>query len=384
MKSVFALALLVWPSVYGYIAQEESFDEIAKRAAEALSTNPAEAAKLYSQATALKPSWAEGWFYLGASNYEIGRFAQSRSAFQKAAELAPERGTVWAFLGLSELRLAQTRDALADIRKGETLGLANDPKFVATIRKEASLACIRTADFACAVEQLLPLARQGYDPENIMPILGVAVLGIPSPPADLAAAKREEVRLAGETAWNLYGQRGDAANALSLELVKKYPNEHGVHYLRGICLVHSDPATARHEFQNEMRLSPVYAPARLQVAMLDMEAGNPNSALTLSRAAVKLQPDSALGHVILGRSLLSLKQTPQAVSELEASVTLAPNNPQTHFFLEQAYRQAGRTADANEQKQEFNRLKSTFDPVVLDYSQTTLSDSPPAATKAPR
>ena len=53
---------------------------------------------------------------------------------------------------------------------------------------------------------------------------------------------------------------------------------------------------------------------------------------------------------------------------------LAPANPQTHFFLEQAYRQAGRTVDANKQRQEFNRLKSTFDPVVLDYTQTTLTD----------
>ena len=191
MKSIPALAFLL---CFVAFAQDENFDELAKRAAAALSANPAEAAKLYAQGTTLKPSWAEGWFYLGASNYEIANFAESRAAFQKAAELAPERGTVWAFLGLSELKLAQTREALADIRKGETLGLANDQSFVATVRKEASLACIRNSDFGSAVEQLLPLARLGDNPAIVMPILGVAVLGIASAPR----LARHETRL-GQT-----------------------------------------------------------------------------------------------------------------------------------------------------------------------------------------
>jgi tetratricopeptide (TPR) repeat protein len=377
MKPAVALAILL--SLYAGVslAQSENADQLAQRASAMLRTNPAEAANLYRRVVALKPSSAEAWFYLGASTFETGQFAEARAAFQKASALAPERGTVWAFLGLTELRLARNREALADIRKGEVLGLAADPKFVGTIRNEAALACIHAADFSCAVDQLVPLARLGYNPDTTVPALGVSVLGISSAPADVPAGKLDLVNLAGQTAWNLYGQHGAAANSLSLELVNKYPNEHGVHYLRGICLVYSDPATARAEFQNEMRLSPAYAPARLQLAMLAIAAGDTHSALELSRAAVKLQPGNAQGRMILGHSFLSLKQTPQAIAELEAAVKLAPSNPQAHFFLEQAYRQAGRNSDAAKEKQEFHRLKAASDPVVLDYAQ-------PAPATAPR
>jgi tetratricopeptide (TPR) repeat protein len=377
MKPVVALSLLSCFLAGISNAQSENADGLAKRAFAALSGNPAQAANLYGKLVALKPSSAEAWFYLGTSRFQTGQFAEARSAFQKAAALAPERGTVWAFLGLTELRMAKPSDALPDIRKGEALGLASDPKFIATIRNEAALACVHAADFACAVGQLVPLARAGYDPATTVSLFGVSVLGIPLAPSDLQAAKLDLVKLAGQTAWNLYGQHGDAANSLAQELVDKYPKEHGVHYLRGICLVYRDPATARAEFESEMRLSPGYAPARLQLAMLAMEAGNVQSALELSRSAVKLQPDNAQGHLLLGRSLLTLKQIPQAITELEAGAKLAPSNPQTHFFLGQAYRRAGRLSQANKENKEFNRLKAASDPIMLEYSQ-------PPATTAPR
>src|SRR5579863_8985893 len=96
-----------------------NFAALPQRAAAALQSNPAEAAKLYRQAIGIQPSWAEGWFYLAASLYETKQYSESQKTFQRAAKLAPENGTVWAFLGLCEYQLGEYGQALEDIRKGE-------------------------------------------------------------------------------------------------------------------------------------------------------------------------------------------------------------------------------------------------------------------------
>ena len=113
-------------------------------------------------------SWAEGWFYLAASLYQVNQFAESRTTFRHATKLAPNNGAVWAFLGLCEYQLKNYAQAFADIRKGETLGLPDNPQFVWTVRNRAALICIRSSEFAEAIQQLQPLAKMGdQSPETI-------------------------------------------------------------------------------------------------------------------------------------------------------------------------------------------------------------------------
>jgi predicted Zn-dependent protease len=51
-----------------------------------------------------------------------------------------------------------------------------------------------------------------------------------------------------------------------------------------------------------------------------------------------------------------------AIPELEAAVKQQPNNDSIHYFLGQAYRQAGRKADAQRERDEFVRLREHTDP----------------------
>jgi Flp pilus assembly protein TadD len=67
----------------------------------------------------------------------------------------------------------------------------------------------------------------------------------------------------------------------------------------------------------------------------------------------------------MGHSLLAMGQPEKAVPELEAAVRLQPANSQLHFYLEKAYRQAGRKTAADKEKAEFLRLKSQEDPLSL-------------------
>jgi predicted Zn-dependent protease len=369
MKFV-VLSLLVGARLAAMQATASSdFDDLSKRAASALATNPAEAAKLYRQAVALRPDWVEGWFYLGATLFETKQFGEAQKAFHKASALAPTRGTVWAFLGLAEAEAGDSRQAIVDLRKGEAIGLADDPKFVSAVRNRAARICLENGDFSGAVRQLRELARAGNSSQPATTALGRAVLGMPGDPISSPPAKPETVDAAGRAAWAFYAQNNQEAGPLLRQLTSKYANEPGVHYLYALYLLASDPAAARLEFGKELHVAPGNTAARLQIAMLDIEAGEPQQASQLARDALGVDKNDALAHLVLGRALMDQKSFAQAIPELEAAAKLAPENAETHLYLEQAYRRLGKTEEARREHEEFSRRKAASDPTVFNSAR---------------
>src|SRR5436305_879384 len=132
-----AVTLIFAASAFAAMAQVANpagFDELAARAAAALERNPQQAAELYAQAVAIRPSWAEGWFYLGASKYQLKQYAEAGAALERATALAPDNGGAWAFLGLTEYERADFAHATMHILKAEALGLPDNPQFVEVVR----------------------------------------------------------------------------------------------------------------------------------------------------------------------------------------------------------------------------------------------------------
>jgi tetratricopeptide (TPR) repeat protein len=334
------------------------FDELSRRAADLVQSNPQQAAELYRQALALRPSWAEGWFYLGASLNGLKQNVEAAKDFRRSAVLAPENGAVWAFLGLAESELSQDRQALADIRKGESLGLPENPQFISAVRNRAAALYLRAHDFDGAVEQLRPLAKAGDNSSATIDALGVTALTLPYPPSGVPPAKRALVQLAGRALYALYAEQADEGAPLFENLITEYPNEPGVHYLRGIYLTNHDPEAARVEFARELQITPSHVPARLQIGILDLKAGNAESAAEFARQALKREPGNPLAHGILGRAFSNRSEYAKAIPELETAVKLDPGNAQLHFSLGQAYHHVGRDADARKQEAEYQRLKA--------------------------
>src|SRR5579863_4168511 len=119
-------------------AQADSFEDLAQRAEAALDTDPARAASLFKQALDQRPSWPEGWFYLGGALYRVERYAEARDAFNKGIDLSPRNGVAWGFLGLAEYELGHIDAARAAIDKGEKLGLGPNTGFEAAVRQRAA------------------------------------------------------------------------------------------------------------------------------------------------------------------------------------------------------------------------------------------------------
>jgi tetratricopeptide (TPR) repeat protein len=346
-------------------AWQDGFEDLARRAEAAIDSNPAEAADLFKKALALKADWAEGWLYLGASLFQLDRFAEASDAFRKGTGLAPTKGTGWAFLGLCEAELDNSDQAIADIRKGEQLGLGDNWQFEVVVRIKAAQTLIRAAAFDEALAQMVPLSTHNENSPLLRETMGLCALAIATSASDLPPERRAVVDLAGKAAWESASQRPAEAAAAYRELLRRYPNEAGVHYAYGLYLMETDLARALAEFQKEVQSNPEHWPALFEIGSLQVRQGSPEAALESLRRAMKVVPARYrwLCHAELGRANMTAGHLEAAIGELETARRLMPGNAQIHFFLAQVYRRAGRKEDAQRETAQFEKLKAQQDPL---------------------
>jgi tetratricopeptide (TPR) repeat protein len=345
----------------------DTFEDLARRAEAALDRDPAQAAALYKQALDQRPSWPEGWFYIGGALYRLNRYTEAVDAFRKGLDLSPQSGTAWGFLGLSEYELGHIEKALAAIGKGEQFGLGSNAGFEAAVRHRAAMILIHSSLFDQAMAQLQPLAKHQENSAPVVQAVGLCALAIATEPSKLPEDRRKVVDMAGKAMWAATSQRPKDAEEGFQQLLAAYPNEPGVHYAFGLYLMDTDQHAALAQFQKELSTNPSHWPALLVTAFLETRQGTPEVAMQLAERARKLAPSSYfwLCDAEMGRALLAKDEPEKAVPFFEESVKLQPDNAQTHYYLEQAYRRVGRKSDAQREKAQFVRLKSQEDPLSL-------------------
>jgi len=353
------LVLLTASWMRAQLPNSEQFEDLARRAQAALDSRPEEAIKLYKQALAMRPDWPEGWLYMGGALYQVGRYAEATDALRKGVGLAPVFANGWALLGLSESQLDDQDQALADIRKGEELGLGGNVPFETAVRVRASQLLIRSSAFDEAIAQLQPLSRYPDNPPPVEEAMGLCALASPDDIGPLTPQRRSVVALAGKAAWSFATQHPEAAAAAYRQLLAQYSTEPGVHYAYGLFLMETDIKEALAEFQREVQNNPKHWPAMLVMASLEIRQGTPEAAIEAVQAAMKAAPARYrwLCHLNLGRAHLDAHHTAAAITELQTAVRQMPSSASAHYFLAEAYRGAGRTADADKEKAEFEKAK---------------------------
>jgi len=335
---------------------DAAFERLAKAAEEARSAARLdEATRLYQEALEARPSWTEGWWYLGTMLYSLERFEEARDAFRRVVAATPEDGSSWAFKGLCEFELRSYDRALSDLQRAQALGLPNKEIYhVATYHLGALLT--RYEQFEESLELLARLAREGNESMSIVEALGLSVLRLPFLPSELPPQKREMVLMAGRATVQWANGRRTAARAGFEELLLRYPETRNVHYAFGVFLLREDPDTALEEFNRELRLSAFHVEAMLQIALEKNLRAEHEEALALARKAVELAPGNSAGRNILGRILLNMDDVEGALKHLEEGIKIAPLSREMHFELARAYARAGRKEDADRERKEFRRL----------------------------
>jgi predicted Zn-dependent protease len=339
------------------------FDDLVRRAQQALDQRPQESTQLYQQALKIHPDWPEGWLYLGGALYQTNRYAEATDALRKGLGLAPQFGNGWALLGLTESQLDDPDQALADIRKGEELGLNGNAPFETAVRVRAAQLLLQASAFDEALAQLQPLTRNPNASPAVEETMGLCTLASAEDIASLSPQRRAVAALAGKAAWAFATQRPADAAAAYKQLVAQFPSQPGVHYAYGLFLMETDIKAALAEFEAESRSNPNHWPALLVMASLQIRQGAPEKAVQALQEALRAAPVKYrwLCHLNLGRANLDANNAAAAVTELETAARQMPSNPATHFLLAEAYRAAGRKTDAEKEKAEFEKTKASQD-----------------------
>lgn len=341
----------------GLTAQAPNFPDLAAQAKQARESDRLDdAIALYRKALAVRPAWAEGWWYLGTLLYDRDDYAGAAGALSKAAALSPQSGNVFAMWGLCEAQIGHDREALEHLQKSRTLGLDEQGLHRVTFFTEGKL-LLALGEFSRAQELLDSLAHEGAHEEELLDALGESVLGIR--PADLASAgptTREVVRKAGRA--EQAAARGEVPEALEAytRFVADYPKLHNVQFAYGMFLVanHFDDqavAAFRHEIEN----TPQHLLARLGIAGILLNT-DPAAGIPYAEQAVQLAPGLAEGHYLLGVLRLGTGDVDKAIVELETAEHKDPNDARVYFALGNAYAKAHRMEDAARARAKFARL----------------------------
>jgi tetratricopeptide (TPR) repeat protein len=338
------------------------FDEIAKQADAARTANHnAEAVSLYREALRLKPSWKEGWWYLGALQYDNEQYDDSRQAMRKFVALDPDGGPAWGLMGLCDYELREYDLALAHLAKAAALGLRNAAEIEESVRFHQALLLTRSGQFEQALQIYIVFSRKENPTPSLIEAVGLAVLRMPMLPQEYPPQDRELVLTAGRASFEAMARRPQTAEAAFHDLMVRYSDRPNVHYLYGTYLLSSNPDEALNQFKAELEVNPQNVPCLVNLALEYLRRGDPASGIPWAQKAVQFAPGSFPGHNALGRLLVETGDLKGGIEQLEIATKLDPGSPQNHIALATAYGKAGRQDDAKRERQIFLTLRRELD-----------------------
>ena len=341
-----------------------SFEEVARRAAVARDVGHAdEAIRLYRQGTALRPSWDEGWWYIGALSYERRRPAEAAEAFRRFVTLKPDSGAGWAMRGLAEFDAGRYDAARRHLAKSLRLESVGHVEIRNSVYLHLALLHIRGGRFELAVEPLTTLARTQPESPSLVAACGLALLREPHLPSEIPAGKREVVEAAGRAACAALGGRPEARERYG-DAIRRFARTPGLHYGFGAWLRQQGADGAQEaieEFRKEIEVDPKAVYSRLEIAFELMKQGEHAAAIPYAEEARRLAPALFVPHFALGRALVETGELQRGIAAFEEAASLAPEVPETHAALARAYVQAGRRADAEKERLAFQKLQAGRD-----------------------
>jgi len=365
------------------VAPPQDFDTLATQASAAREADKVdEAIGLYRQALTIKPTWAEGWWFLGTLYYDLNDFGAAGPAFKRAAEIQKKAGPPWIMLGLCEFQLLAYDDSYAHLQQGRELGLGDNQELERVVRYHEGLLYLVKGEYEKAQQRLGTLSYQGISTEELIIGLGLSVLRMGLLPRQVNINYRDHdvVRRAGLAEhFNQQRNTSDAAREYEL-LAKDFPTFPNVQYAYGRFLLASrDQEAALTAFQRELQNTPNHALARILIAYIRLQNKEVEKGLPFAEEAAKLLPRVALSHYVLGRLLFDAGQNPRAIDELELAQRLRNDEPRIYFALARAYAKANRKADAEKARETFTRLSQKVD----ESNSDALPNDSPNAEKPP-
>ncbi len=358
-------------------ASQAAFEQLVRQADQArTSERLPDAIRLYHECVRLRPSWSQGWWWLGSIFYDEDRFPEAQEAFKRfIATAKTDVAPAYAFLGLCEYETHDYDRANEHFGAWVRKGLPGTAQLIEVASFHWALLLTRSGNFVQALFVLEEKAkRYGVSPP-VAEAMGLASLRMKYLPEEYPSERREIVWLAGQA--SVYGSLHDfeRAHEFASRLAAHYGREPNVHYLHGmIYTFEKRSGEAAAEFKQELEVSPDHAQAMIQLALIALEDARDEDAMPMARRAVLLEPQDPLAHYTLGRVLYSSGTFQESASELELAKKLAPASAKVRYQLSRAYRRLGRVADAERESAVFETLKDKAE--VLATPEEKLQGTP--------
>ena len=339
-------------------AASAAFDRASRAATDARTQNRSEdAIGLYRQAVKLRPSWTEGWWFLGELLYDQNQYPEARDALRRLIALDQTTGPGFALLGLCEFETKEYAKALNHIYQARRIGLGDDPQVRRVVLFHEMLLLIRLQEYESAMQVLMSVVKEGGAGPAVVEAAGLAGLRRPIFPEELPPGDKDLIESAGRAVCAMAQRDPVLAQTYFAELVAAYPKAPNVHYLYGSFLSADDRDAGLLEYRKELELNPKHTEALATIALEYEARGDLDTAISYARRAVEADAQYFGAHAVLGKLLASAGQVEPGIKELEIARQQAPDSPQVHFSLATAYSMAGKKAEAARERAEFARLR---------------------------
>lgn len=244
------------------------------------------------------------------------------------------------------------RDALPALKKATAQAPKNNIKYhleMATARCAMSLERTETA-----VEALLALNREfPHDPE-VLYISTHFYSEMATRASQELAATAPNSTQAQQLEAEAYESHGDWDRAVTeyRKILEQDPQRHGIHYQLGRIFITKTPpdeASAKQEFEEELKIDPYNASAEFMLGETARQAGQWDEAIARFSKATHDDVGFDEAYLALGMSLNSAGKFPDAVAPLETYVKRQSGDPAGHYQLATAYARTGRKQDADKE-----------------------------------
>ncbi len=350
LQSVISLPLSAQSEVDGKVQQLHAE---AKQAQD--SGNMAGAIEKYEEMLRIAPKLGAAYNNLGGLYFGLGEYSKAANVLQQGLKLNPSMTTASALLGISRYQMGE----YAEAKKPLTAAVKANPQDTNAATYLAN-DLVKLGDFDGAANTLQQVARRQPKNQQIWYMLAKVYMNLSeqsltkmnaiNPNSPLSHALSAEVM----ESMNNY----DGAVAEFKKAVDMAPHEPGMHYKLGDAywnLQQWDQATE--QFRAELTNDPRNCWAQWKLGNIVLQQnGSPQEALSDIEKALNGCPTLTGAQVDRGRALLKLHRNAEALQAFEKAEKTTPSDPQTHYFLAQAFRTLGRTQEAKAEMQVFSQL----------------------------
>ena len=313
----------------------------------------------FRKATELAPDLAEAFVGLGRAYMENGEYDAAVAPLKRAVELNPDLLVAHQFLGYVLLARGYAAEAIPHLER-------------AGARDALGIAQVDAGQLAEAVVNLREaLAERPNDPD-LLYYLGRATGLLSKQSIDqLLAAHPDSPRAHQAMGENYFVLRQlPQAEKEYQEALRLRPDLPGLHLELGLVDAGASQwDKAEQEFRTETKLQPGNAEAAYRLGVVLLQQGKAHEAREELERADRLRPGMPETLYSLGKAA-SLEGDAAAAEkawtklvEIEKESSLAA---QTHFGLAGLYRKQGKTAQAQHEMQEFQKLQGKIAPMRDD------------------